>query len=49
MTLIWLVVWFIVGHDALVLNPVNAWVATLIFAVGLDLSRPSGLPRRDSK
>jgi len=48
-TVIWLVVWFIAGHDALVLNPVNAWAATLILAVALDLNRPSGLPRGERK
>ncbi len=46
MTLIWLVVWFLAGHDALTLDPVNAWVATLILGVGLDLARPRTLPRR---
>ena len=41
MTLIWLVVWFIAdhvgGHEPLLLNPVNAWTATLILAIALDL------------
>lgn len=41
MTLIWLVVWFIAdrigGPEPLLLNPVNAWVATLILAIALDL------------
>ena len=46
MTLIWLLVWFLAGHDALVLAQVNAWTATLILAVGLDLSRPAYTPRR---
>lgn len=46
MTLIWLLTWFIAGHEALVLDPVNAWAATLILAVGLDLARPNGLPGR---
>lgn len=46
MTLIWLLVWFIAGHEALVLDPVNAWAATLILAVGVDLARPNGLPGR---
>jgi hypothetical protein len=40
-TLVWLIVWFIAdqvgGHEPLLLNPVNAWVATLILAVALDL------------
>jgi hypothetical protein len=46
MTLIWLLVWYLGGHQALTLDPVNAWVATLVLAVGLDLSRPRALPRR---
>ena len=41
MTLLWLVVWFIAdqvgGHEPLLFNPVNAWVATLILAIALDL------------
>ena len=42
MTLLWLVVWFIAdqigGHEPLLLDPVNAWAATLILALALDLS-----------
>jgi hypothetical protein len=49
MTLIWLAIWFIAGHDALMLDPVNAWTATLILAAALDLNRPSTLLRRDAK
>ena len=41
MTLIWFVVWLIAnnvgGHEPLLVDPVNAWTATLILAVGLDL------------
>lgn len=41
MTLIWFVIWFIANnvgaHEPLLLAPVNAWTATLILAVGLDL------------
>jgi hypothetical protein len=40
-TLIWFVVWFIAdhvgGHEPLLLQPVNAWTATLILAIALDL------------
>ena len=40
MTLIWFVIWLIAnivgGGEPLILDPVNAWVATLILAVGLD-------------
>jgi len=46
MTLIWLLVWFLAGHEALILDPVNAWSATLILAVALDLARPQALSRR---
>lgn len=41
MTLLWLVVWFIAdqlgGREPLLFNPVNAWTATLILAIALDL------------
>lgn len=44
MTLLWLLIWFIAGHDALTFSPVNAWGATLILAVGLDLARSRVVP-----
>jgi hypothetical protein len=41
-TFIWFVIWFIANnvgaHEPLILDPVNAWAATLILAVALDLS-----------
>jgi hypothetical protein len=41
MTFIWFVVWLIANnvgaHEPLLLNPVNAWTATLILAVALDM------------
>jgi hypothetical protein len=50
MTLIWFVIWLIAnnvgGHEPLAISPVNAWAATLILAVALDLSRAGGLPGR---
>jgi hypothetical protein len=50
MTLIWFVIWLVAnnvgGHEALALNPVNAWTGTLILAVALDLSRAGGVPGR---
>ncbi|HSD76653.1 MAG TPA: hypothetical protein VLA98_04590 [Solirubrobacteraceae bacterium] len=50
MTLVWFVVWLIAnnvgGHEPLALSPVNAWTATLILAVALDLNRPVALGRR---
>jgi hypothetical protein len=40
-TLLWLAVWFIAdqvgGREPLLLDPVNAWTATLILAIALDL------------
>ena len=44
--LLWLLIWFLAGHDALILNPVNAWAATLILAVALDLARSAAMPGR---
>jgi hypothetical protein len=42
MTFIWFIVWLIANNvgdnEPLALDPVNAWVATLILAVALDLS-----------
>lgn len=41
MTLLWFIVWIIAdnigGHEPLRTAPVNAWTATLILAVALDL------------
>lgn len=41
MTFVWFVVWLIAnnlgGHEPLLLDPVNAWVGTLILAIALDL------------
>jgi hypothetical protein len=52
MTLIWFVIWLVAnsvgGHEPLALNPVNAWTATLILAVALDLSRAGGVPGRSN-
>jgi hypothetical protein len=49
-TLLWFVIWLIAnnvgGHEPLIIDPVNAWAATLILAVALDLSRAGGIPRR---
>jgi hypothetical protein len=42
MTILWFIIWLIAnsigGHEPLVFNPVNAWTATLILAIGLDLA-----------
>lgn len=41
MTFLWFVIWLIAnnvgGHEPLALNPVNAWMGTLILAIALDL------------
>ena len=41
MTFIWFVLWLIAnnvgGDEPLILDPVNAWTATLMLAVALDL------------
>jgi hypothetical protein len=43
MTLIWFVVWLVANnvgdHEALLFDPMNAWAATLVLAVALDLGR----------
>jgi hypothetical protein len=42
MTLVWFVIWLVAnnvgGTEPLSADPVNAWLATLILAVALDLS-----------
>jgi hypothetical protein len=49
-TLIWFVIWLVAnnvgGHEPLALDPVNAWTATLILGIALDLSRAGGVPGR---
>jgi hypothetical protein len=41
MTFIWFVIWLVAnnvgGHEPLIWNSVNAWAATLILAIALDL------------
>jgi hypothetical protein len=41
-TFVWFVIWLISnnvgGHEPLLFDPVNAWTATLILAIGLDLA-----------
>ena len=48
MTLIWFVVWLVADrigdNEALLLDPVNGWAATLLLALALDVSRAGGLP-----
>jgi hypothetical protein len=50
MTVIWFLVWLIAnnvgGHEPLLFDPVNAWTATLILAVALDLGRQGVVPTR---
>jgi hypothetical protein len=49
MTFVWFIVWLVAnnvgGHDPLVLDPVNAWVGTLILAVALAVNRPATFGR----
>jgi len=41
-TILWFIVWLLVNtfssHQPLLFDPVNAWTATLILAIGLDLA-----------
>jgi hypothetical protein len=41
-TFLWFVIWLVAdnvgGHEPLLLDPVNAWVATLVLAIALDLA-----------
>ena len=50
MTLVWFVIWLVAnnvgGHESLLTDPVNAWTATLIAAVALDLGRAHVPERR---
>jgi hypothetical protein len=45
MSVLWFIVWLIAnnvgGTEPLDLSPVNAWTATLILAVALDVNRPA--------
>ncbi len=49
MTVAWFVIWLIAnligGDEPLKLDPMNAWTATLILAVAIDLNRPRELRR----
>ena len=57
MNVLWFIVWFIANnvgdHKPLLFDPVNAWTATLILAVALDLGAaharggPSPARKRD--
>jgi hypothetical protein len=53
MTFVWFVIWLIAnnvgGNEPLELAPVNAWVATLILAVALDLAGAHARGRAPSK
>jgi hypothetical protein len=46
MTFAWFIIWFVCnlvgGDEALKLDPVNAWTATLILALAIDINRPKG-------
>lgn len=49
MTILWFLIWLIAntigGNEPLLLDPVNAWTATLILAVGLDLGAAHAVRR----
>jgi hypothetical protein len=49
---LWFIIWLIAnnvgGGEPLELAPVNAWVATLILAVALDINRPA-IPGRSDR
>jgi hypothetical protein len=53
MTFVWFVIWLIAnnvgGHEPLIFNPVNAWVATLILAIALDLGAAHAQGRGSAK
>lgn len=50
MTVLWFAIWLaanlVGGDEPLKADPVNAWTATLIAAVALDLARAGGVPQR---
>ncbi|MCD6015592.1 MAG: hypothetical protein K0R88_1676 [Solirubrobacterales bacterium] len=50
MTIAWFVIWLVAtiigGSEALELDPVNGWTATLILAAALDLNRPLAMGPR---
>jgi hypothetical protein len=50
---VWFVIWLIAnnvgGHEPLIFNPVNAWVATLILALALDLAASHAQGRGPAK
>ena len=52
-TFVWFVIWLIAnnvgGHEPLIFNPVNAWVATLILALALDLAASHAQGRAPAK
>lgn len=49
MTFLWFVIWLVAnnvgGREPLLLDPVNAWAATLILAVALDVNRSAVIGR----
>lgn len=49
MTILWFLIWLIANNvgsnEPLLLDPVNAWTATLILAIGLDLGAAHAVRR----
>jgi hypothetical protein len=50
MTLLWFVIWFIwnlIGdEESILLDPVNFWAGSLLFAIAVDLSKTHVLDKR---
>lgn len=49
MTMLWFLIWLVAntfgGDEPLLLDPVNAWTATLILAIALDLGAAHAVRR----
>jgi hypothetical protein len=53
LTLLWFIIWLIINtfssHQPLLFDPVNAWTATLILAIALDLAGAQATRMRRGK
>lgn len=49
MTMLWFIIWLIAntigGNEPLLLDPVNAWTATLILSIAVDLGAAHAVRR----
>jgi hypothetical protein len=47
-TIVWFVIWLIAnnvgGGEPLTADPMNAWAATLVLAIAIDINRPHVFP-----